>query len=124
MIVRNGKKEMTLREKRCLFARLLAEHILWVSSHPGWELAFGEGLVAQTDAADGDYDGPHRAGGAHYTGLGHDMNLYVNGEWIKSGDHPAWTVIGLHWEGVHELARWGGRIRDANHFSLEHEGRY
>ena len=116
---------MDLREKRCLFTHLMADLITWVDAHPGWELAFGEGYVAQTDAANGDYDGPHKQGGAHYTGLGHDMILYVNGDWITDSGHPVWTVIGVRWEGRHELCRWGGRFvsPDANHFSLEHEGR-
>lgn len=112
----------SLRSKRCLFTKLLAELIIWVDTHPGWEFAFGEGLVAQTDAADGDYDGPHKKGGAHYTGLGHDMVLYIDGVWISKGEHPAWTAIGEKWESMNELCRWGGRFQDSNHFSLFHQG--
>jgi hypothetical protein len=114
---------LTLREKRVLFTRLLAHWIRWVDRHPGWETALGEGYVALTDAADGDYDGPHKKGGAHYTGLGNDMLLYINGVYVKDGAHPAWVEAGAKWEGMHELCRWGGRWGDANHLSLEHEGR-
>lgn len=125
MKIVSGQVVLDLREKRVIFTQLLARLIEWTSVHPGWELAFGEGLVAQTDAADGDHDGPHRRGGAHYTGLGHDMVLYINGEWIKDGGHPVWTMIGVKWESYHELCRWGGRFvpNDANHFSVFHEGR-
>ena len=120
-----GKPALSLREKRVLFTRLLSSLVLWVTEHAGWELAFGEGLVKFTDAADGDYDGPHKKDGAHYTGLGKDMDLYVNNEYVKDSGHPVWTVIGVKWEGMHELCRWGGRFPspDANHFSLEHDGR-
>ena len=67
-----GQPALSLREKRVLFTRLLSSLVLWVTEHAGWELAFGEGLVKFTDAADGDYDGPHKKDGAHYTGLGLD----------------------------------------------------
>ena len=113
---------MTLSEKRCLFTRLLSSLILWAHDQ-GFELNFGEGYVAQTDARDGDYDGPHRSGGAHYTGLGMDLNLFVDGKWVSDGSHVVWTVIGVRWEGMNDLCRWGGRFNDANHFSLWHEGR-
>jgi len=124
---------MTLSEKRILFTTLffewgmLAQQILPF----GDSLAFSEGYVALTDAADGDYDGPHKQGGAHYTGLGQDMILYrrkiINGVEknvpVKDGADPSWLLLGEAWERKHELARWGGRWSDANHFSLEHEGR-
>jgi len=113
---------MNLKDKRILFTTLLAQFILWVNSHPHWKLAYGEGLVAQTDARDGDYDGPHKKGGAHYTGLGHDMILYVDGIYIENSSHPVYNSIGPYWESMHELCRWGGRFNDANHFSLFHEG--
>ncbi len=116
---------MPLRQKRCLFTKLKAELVLWIVGHPGWEVASGEGYVALTDAADGDHDGPHKRGGAHYTGLAEDLLLYVEGQYIIDGSHPAWQAIGGHWVGLHPLCRWGGHFTptDANHISLYHEGR-
>ncbi len=115
---------MTLREKRCLFTLTKARLIVWICVQ-GWEVASGEGYVALTDAADGDYDGPHKKGGAHYTGLAEDLLLYVNGEYIADGNHPAWHAIATKWESMHPLARSGlfFTTRDANHISFEHEGR-
>ena len=114
---------LTLREKRCLFTKLKALLILWISHQPDWEVASGEGYVALTDAADGDHDGPHKAGGAHYTGLAEDLLLYIKGEYVTDSKHPAWVMIGTRWESLHPLCRWGGKWGDANHISLEHEGR-
>lgn len=124
MSVINNPENFTLRQKQSLFARLLAQLITWVYSHPGWELTFAEGYVGDTDARDGDYDGPHMKGGAHYKRLGQDINLFVDGKWI-TGAHPAWDEIGEKWKSLHPLCRWGGdfNARDWNHFSLFHEGR-
>lgn len=85
-------------------------------------------------------DAVHMSGGAHYNGVGADWNLFVydvspsgvlhrrfDGDkdvtWITSGGHPAWVAAGEHWESLHPLCRWGGRFGDANHISLEHEGK-
>ena len=115
---------MKLSVKRCAFTECLSDLILAAPGlHPGARLAYGEGYVALTDGADGDHDGPHKKGGAHYTGLGMDLLLYVNGTYITDGDHPAWQKIGAMWEQMNSSARWGGRFEDANHFSFEHEGR-
>jgi hypothetical protein len=113
---------MTLREKQSLFAKLLAELITWISAN-GWEVTLGEGHVADTDAADGDYDGPHLRQGGHYKRLAMDLNLFVAGE-FKSADCPEWQAIGAHWKSLHPLCRWGGDFakRDYNHFSLEDAG--
>ena len=118
---------LTLREKQSLFAVLKARLVLWIQTM-GWSYVEGEGYVGNTDAADGDYDGPHKAGGAHYTKLGEDGALFVGGTWqgdvytggvyVSKGGHPAWKTIGEAWERMHPLCRWGGRFRDDNHISL------
>jgi hypothetical protein len=114
----------TLRQKQALFCRELARLIAWVYTHPGWEVRFGEGYVADTDSRDGDHDGPHMAGGGHYTRLAMDLMLDVDGVWIR-GWHAAWDAIGAQWRSQHPLCRWGGdfRSRDYNHFSLYHQGK-
>lgn len=105
---------MRLREQQSLFARLLAELILWVYDQ-GWELTLGEG---QRDDRRG-----HMRNSLHYERLAQDLNLFVDGEYIRDGEHPAWRAIGEEWESKHPLAAWGGRFGDANHVSLQRGGR-
>lgn len=116
---------MTLRQARCLFSKLKAEFEVWIGTNEGWEFNESEGFVADTDAADGDYDGPHKNGGAHYTGTGCDLNLFVNGVYIAFGSHPAYLKFGAKWKSMHPLCRWGGDFDkpDANHISIEFGGR-
>lgn len=114
---------MTLLSKQQLFARLLSQLVAWIFTHPTWAVTMGEGFVGKTDGMDGDHDGPHMTGGAHYNQLGQDLNLFVSGVYVTSA-HPAWDEIGATWKGLHDLARWGGdfQSRDFNHFSLTHDG--
>jgi hypothetical protein len=114
----------TLRQKQSAFALCLAKLITWVYQHPGWEVTFAEGYVGDTDARDGDHDGPHMKGGTHYLRIGQDLNLFIDGEWIR-GHHQAWDAIGGYWLSLHPLARWGGtfKSRDWNHVSFEHQGK-
>jgi hypothetical protein len=118
---------MRLWAARCAFTRAIAALITWADTDPsmaGYEVAMGEGLVAVTDAADGDHDGPHRAGGAHYTGLGLDLLVYNTiGVFIADGAHPAYSRLGEKWRRLHPLARWGGDFGDPDHYSFVWEGR-
>lgn len=110
---------MTLREAQVLFAYQLARLIIWVREQ-GWEVTLGEGYVGDTDAADGDYDGPHMKEGQHYRRLGQDLNLFVREQNITWSDHPVWKEIGRKWKTMDSLCRWGGDFQqpDANHFSF------
>lgn len=105
---------MTLSEKQQLFARLVAHLISHVFAK-GWAVTLGDGNV---DAKVG-----HMRGSLHYQRLAQDLNLFVDGEYIQDGGHPAYAELGEFWEGLHPLCRWGGRFRDANHFSMAHDGK-
>ena len=115
---------MTLREKQSAFAFALANFITWIFNE-GCEVTLSEGYVGDTDAADGDYDGPHKQGGQHYLKLAQDINLFIDGKLITNAEHPAWKMLGRRWKQMDSLARWGGdwSSGDANHFSFEHEGK-
>lgn len=111
--------ELAIRQR--LFVRLLGLLINYVYWPEGgrkdvWEFSLGEGF-------DSERDGGHMHRSLHYVKLAQDLNLFVNGEYITDGDHPAYKEIGTFWESLHPLARWGGRFGDANHFSVEWEGR-
>jgi hypothetical protein len=62
--------------------------------------------------------------GAHYTKLGQDLNLFLDGKYQTTAC-PEWDAIGAYWKELHPLARWGGDFSsgDLNHVSLLHEGR-
>lgn len=123
---------MTLRQKQSLFTKLMAEFLTWVHSHPGWETTWGEGFVYESRVAETNdakraivRDRIHMPGSLHYVGLAQDFNLFCDGKWISDGGDPRWTELGIKWESMNTLCRWGGRFAaiDSNHFSLEHEGK-
>jgi hypothetical protein len=104
---------------------MLGQILAFIHSHPSWAVTMAEGFVGQTDGMDGDHDGPHMTGGAHYNQLGQDINLFVSGVYV-TGAHPAWDEIGATWKAMNPVfARWGGDFasKDYNHLSLTHEGK-
>lgn len=103
---------MTLREKRVLFTRLIAELTLWIIEQ-GYEVAY-------------DRDGlKHMAGSLHYSGLAHDLILYKGGDYLTFTSE--YQFAGEKWKSMHPLCRWGGDFKrpgpDGNHFSIEYEGK-
>lgn len=57
----------------------------------------------------------------HRLSLAQDFNLFKDGKYLDKTED--WLFFGEWWEKLHPLCRWGGRFKDGNHFSLEHEGR-
>lgn len=106
---------MTLRQKQSEFARLLGLLIAFVFSHATWEVTLGDGHVSCGHG--------HMPGSLHYKRLAQDLNLFIEGRYVANGADPAWRTIGEFWEGLSDLARWGGRFNDANHFSFAHGGK-
>jgi len=118
---------MKLAEKRVLFSKLIAEHLLWLNSFEGVHACFDE-VTERITAKDPSSD--HMRRSLHHEGLAADINLYDE-KWLylsKTEDH---LFSGEVWERRHPLCRWGGRFggsssglgKDGNHYSLEHEGR-
>lgn len=62
------------------------------------------------------------AASVHKLRLAIDLNLFVEGEYITTGEHVAYQQLGEFWEGLDSDACWGGRFDDANHFSFTHWG--
>jgi len=120
--------ELSLGQKQELFMKLLGIFIPWIHTHPTWRVRMQEGYVGITDAADGDYDGPHMQGGAHYNKIGLDIAFFLlePGKEIQLTTwHPVWDEAGTFWKSLHPLCRWGGdfQSKDFNHFSLYHAGK-
>jgi len=61
----------------------------------------------------------HNSSG-HKLKLAIDLNLMLNGRLVRSTEGH--RVLGEWWEKQHHLCRWGGRFKDGNHYSLEHNG--
>jgi hypothetical protein len=127
---------MTLGELQEVFAEKQAKWVLWALEQPGVKLREVEGRILQsgpdgrgrmarefgTDRAVRVIDAVHLNGGTHYSGVGKDWALFVDGVHITNGQHPMWIKLGEKWESMHPLARWGGRFSDANHTSMEWNG--
>jgi len=104
---------MKLGEKQELFAILIAQLVVWIYEQ-GYKVRLGHALRCQNCPVG-------RKNSNHKIKLAQDINLFKNGTYlITTKDHE---FIGIKWESMHQLCRWGGRFNDANHYSLEHEGR-
>lgn len=57
---------------------------------------------------------------AHGKQLALDLNAFKNDRYLTTTEE--WTELGMKWESLHPLARWGGRFKDGNHLSFEWEG--
>lgn len=98
------------------FAKLVGELIVWICSHPGWEVTGGDWNRSDNKG--------HMSNSLHYQRLALDLNLFVDGDY-KSDDCPEWREIGAQWKSLDPLCRWGGDFPkpDENHISMEWQGR-
>lgn len=97
---------------RCL-GRLLT-HAAW----KGYDITMAEGYVGDSTPPP-PAPSAHLRHGNHFRRLAQDLNLFINGELIDNGGHPAWKELGNFWKSLHQLARWGGDFGDFDHFSFE-----
>lgn len=138
---------MTLGEKQRLFMKLLGKLIEWAYAN-GYELTEGDAFRSDEQAAinaigfDGrnkvaimiQQDFPQLAASlqnngrafgilysVHQDRLAMDVNLFRDGVYLS--DTESHKPLGEYWESLHPLARWGGKFKDGNHYSVEHEGR-
>jgi hypothetical protein len=111
---------MTLGQKQRLFSRLISELVLWIYDQ-GYEVTDGDAYRdPRIHGKFGESGGYGRASSCHKVRLARDYNLFKDGEWLQETEDHAF--IGEKWESMHELCRWGGRFKDGNHYSFEHEG--
>ena len=101
---------MSLGSKQRRFTRMVAELILF-AYRSGYELTFGDA-----------YRDPRTPYGhtesLHRKRLAVDLNLFKDGKYLTATDDH--TPLGEYWE--HLGGTWGGRFKDGNHYSLEHNG--
>lgn len=98
---------MGLRQKQSIFARMVADLIMWAYDQ-GYEITFGD-TYAKTG---------HKTGSLHYSRLAIDLNLFKDGQYLQTTE--AHQPLGDYWESIG--GTWGGRFNDGNHYSLAHNG--
>lgn len=113
---------MTLREKQSLFTKLVAK-LITHAYELGYELTFGEAWRTPEQAAYNASKGIGIKNSLHILRLAVDFNLFKGGKLLTtSEDHKP---LGEYWESLSTPefnCAWGGRFKDGNHYSLEHEG--
>jgi len=101
-----------LSEKQRLFTVALAK-LLTYAGTKGYEFTLGDAYMKP-----GSNDG--RSGkSCHRHRLAIDLNLFVNGEYIRDSWHKAWDDLHSYWE---ILGGSKAIENDKNHFSFEHQG--
>jgi len=113
---------MSLGKKQRRFTHCIGKLIIYAYGK-GYGLTQGDGYRDPRVHGEFGEKKSYSAGkSVHKIRLADDFNLFIDDVWIEDGDHPAWTELGEYWESLDPDARWGGRFKDANHFSFEHWG--
>jgi len=109
---------VTLGQKQRKFVRMVADLIVWAYDN-GYELTFGDAYRdPRLHGQMGWKVGYGAASSCHKIRLAIDLNLFKDGVFLDSTE--AHTPLGEQWEKMG--GTWGGRFKDGNHYSLEHEG--
>lgn len=110
---------MTLNEKQIRFTQLIGELIRYATSM-GYGLTFAEAYRPPEMAEIYAKQGKGIKNSLHTKRLAVDFNLFKDGKYLT--ESKDYLLLGAYWESLDPLCRWGGRFKDGNHFSLEHEG--
>jgi hypothetical protein len=111
---------VTLGNKQRIFTLCISQLITYAYAQ-GYELTFGDAFRdSRVHGEFGDKQSYSHASSNHKLRLAVDFNLFKNGEYLTADDD--YLELGLYWETLHPLARWGGHFNDGNHFSFEHNG--
>lgn len=107
---------MSLGEKQRLFAELVGKLLLEINLR-GYKCTFGAAF------RDPDWGVGHKRS-LHGSRIAVDLNLFRrDGDtWVYCHDSEDHRPFGEWWERQHNLAAWGGRFDDGNHYSLKHGG--
>jgi hypothetical protein len=113
---------MSLSKTQQEFTECVAKLITYAYQH-GYKLTFGDAYRDPRVHGDfGEKKSYASKHSVHKVRLAVDLNLFVDGEYITSGDHAAYQQLGYYWKTLHPFAVWGGVFNDANHFSFEYKG--
>jgi len=87
----------------------------------GYEVTLAEAYRTPEQAELNAKSGKGIRNSLHTQRLAIDLNLFKDGKYLSSTE--AHRRLGEWWEKQHELAAWGGRFGDGNHYSFTHQGR-
>lgn len=108
---------MSLRKTQSEFARLVGK-LIEQAYTMGYEVTLGDAYrdprVHGEMGVRKSYSHPKSA---HKVRLAIDLNLFKDGEYLEGSE--AHAPLGTWWEQQHDLARWGGRFNDGNHYSFQ-----
>ena len=105
---------MTLGQKQREFTRQVGR-LLGQAYAMGFEVTLGDAHRSVEEATR-----LKKPNSNHTRSLAIDLNLFKKGVYLTgTEDH---RPLGIWWEAQNPLARWGGRFKDGNHYSFEHEG--
>jgi hypothetical protein len=103
---------MTLFEKQICFSMMLKE-LLEFADKQGYQITLGDAY------RDPRAIFPYSHGKSlHKVRLAIDLNVFRNNKLMTDGND--FRDLGEFWENIG--GTWGGRFKDGNHFSIEHEG--
>jgi len=114
---------MTLLEKQQTFVILIGRLIDYCYRENGWKLTFGETYRTPEQSALNAKTGKGIANSLHTQRLAVDFNLFKDGTLCKLSED--FKELGEYWENLstpEAKCCWGGRFKDGNHFSIEHNG--
>jgi len=108
----------SLGAKQKRLTRMIGLLIEYAYAH-GYELTFGDAFRdPRLHGAVGVKAGYGHKDSTHKQRLAVDFNLFKDGVYKTASED--YTELGEYWESMG--GSWGGRFKDGNHFSLEHNG--
>jgi len=114
---------LSLRAKQSAFVRLVAR-LIDEATLRGYDLTFGETYRSKEEAARLAAAGLGIKGSLHCSRLAIDLNLFRDGKYLT--DTESYQPLGEWWEAQSRQdveCCWGGRFKDAGHFSIAHGGK-
>ena len=111
---------MTLGQTQRAFASCVGQLLHFIDETPGWSVSFDWAYRPPECAKHLAIDGKGIINSNHTRRLAIDLNFFRGDEYIT--DSRLIEPFGIAWEGLHPLARWGGRFSDGGHFSFQWGG--
>lgn len=114
---------MNLIDKQKLFPHLLVQLLDWLDAN-GYEVTLGEAWRPPEMARMYAKDGRGIENSLHLSRIAIDLCLWKGGKYLTLSED--YRPAGEFWEKLSHSPDyecvWGGRFKDGNHFSVEHQG--